>query len=92
MPLLSGLFTLLSGAFDFLVKNPFVMKMLIFGVFTAVIASSLVFAKSLVTPYIVQNELLSLANYFGAINAVSLYVSIVVAGWGAKQVVAFIRS
>ena len=86
------IFTLLTTAFGFLVKNPFVTKMLIFTLFLAIVGGALVYVKSLVTPYIVQNSALSLADYFGALNALSLYISIVVAGWGAKQVVAFTRS
>jgi hypothetical protein len=86
------IFTLLSTAFSFLVRNPLITKMLTFTVFLGVIAAALAFAKNLAAPYIVQNQILSLANYFGAISAVSLYISIIVAGWGAKQVVAFIRS
>ena len=82
----------LATAISFLVKHPFVLKMMLFTTFVAVIGSFLIYVKSLVTPYIVSNSLLSLVSYFGVLDAISLYITIVVAGFGAKQILAFIRS
>jgi len=35
---------------------------------------------------------MTIAAYFGLLDGLSLYVTIVVAGFGVKQVLAFIRS
>ncbi|MBU4109766.1 hypothetical protein KJ988_02065, partial [bacterium] len=61
-------------------------------VFTAVITAFVVYIKGLVAPYIVSSSLMSLAAYFGVLDGLSLYLTIVLAGFGAKQVLAFIRS
>jgi len=92
MPLLLGIFSLLGTGFSFIAKNPFVLKMIIFPFFLGILAFAFIYLKSLVAPYIVNNSLLSLAAYFGIFDAISLYLTIIVAGFGVKQILAFIRS
>ncbi|MFT5874180.1 MAG: hypothetical protein ACI8WT_003140 [Clostridium sp.] len=89
----------LTGIIDFLgtligisVKHPLVTKMLIFTTFVALIGASVTFLKGLVAPYIVSNNMLALAGYFGLLDGLSLFLTIIVAGFGVKQVLAFIRS
>jgi hypothetical protein len=50
------------------------------------------YIKALVIPYIVSNSLMSLASYLGVFDALSLYITIIIAGFGAKQILAFVRS
>jgi hypothetical protein len=92
LPLLFAGFSGIASIVSFLIKHPFVAKMMIFTIFTAVITAVVVYIKGLVAPYIVSNSLMSLAAYFGVLDGLSLYLTIVLAGFGAKQVLAFIRS
>jgi hypothetical protein len=92
MPLL---FTLASGLFSglsLLVKNPFVQKMLLFSFFLGVITASVTYLQSLVSPYISSNPYLTVGAYFGILDGISLYLTIVLAGFGVKQILAFMRS
>ncbi len=84
--------TALATALSFLVKNPFVNKMLIFAFFVAIIKTAISFFVTFVTPYLVNNPLFAVASYFGALDGLSIYITIIVAGFGVKQVLAFIRS
>lgn len=87
-----AILALLTSAFGFLVKHPFVLKMLIFTLFTGLIAFSLSFLFDLVRPYMVSNSIFVVASYLGLLQALALYITIVLAGFGAKQVLAFVRS
>jgi len=89
---LAPVMTFLVAAFTFLVKHPFVLKMMIFTIFTGLIAFALNFMFDLVTPYIVNNGLLVLAVQLGVLQGLALYITIIIAGFGAKQVLAFVRS
>ncbi|MCX6062080.1 MAG: hypothetical protein NT103_07530 [Campylobacterales bacterium] len=86
------IWTLLGSAFAFLVKHPFVLKMMIFAIFTGLVAFALNFMFDQVRPYVVQNSVFVLASYFGVLQAISLYLTIIIAGFGVKQVLAFVRS
>ena len=92
MPIL----TLFGGAFasiiSFLIKHPFVLKMMIFSVFTSLITVAFSYLKDIVSPYVVSNPLLSLPAYFGILDGLSVYITILVAGFGVKQILAFVRS
>jgi hypothetical protein len=83
---------ILGSILGFASKNPIVAKMAIFTIFIAVITSALAFIKALVAPYLVTNSLFAVASYFGILDALSLYLTIIVAGFGVKQVLAFMRS
>ena len=84
--------TAFAGIISFIIKHPFVSKMMIFALFLAVLTTAVTYLQSLVTPYIVNSSILSLGAYFGFLDAISLYLTIVLAGFGVKQVLAFIRS
>ncbi|WP_324170989.1 hypothetical protein [Sulfurimonas sp.] len=89
--LLAG-FSGIASIASFIMKHPFVSKMMIFGVFTALLTLAFTYLKNLVAPYIVGNSLMSLAAYFGVLDGISIYITILVAGFGVKQVLAFVRS
>jgi hypothetical protein len=89
LPALAAAF---AAIITFIIKHPFVSKMMIFGIFTALILAAVNYMLSLAAPYIIDNEILGLAAYFGLFNALSLYMSILIAGWGVKQVLGFVRT
>lgn len=84
--------TILSSLLGFASKNPLVTKMIIFTSFVTLITFTLTFVKGLVAPYLVSNALLGFAGYFGFFDGLSIYLTIIVAGFGVKQVLAFVRS
>ncbi|WP_321777792.1 hypothetical protein [Sulfurimonas sp.] len=92
LPLLFAGFSGLASLAGFIMKHPFVSKMMIFTVFTALLTLAFSHLKGLVSPYIVGNSLMSLAAYFGVLDGISIYLTILVAGFGVKQVLAFVRS
>lgn len=89
IPLIGGF---LASIAPFILKHPFVSKMMIFSVFTAVLYASFTYLKSLVFPHLASNGLFSLAAYFGLFDGLSVYLTILVSGFGVKQILAFIRS
>ena len=62
-PFIAPIISFLVTFFAFLIKHPFVLKMMIFALFTALIASSLTFIFLMVKPYIVSNSIIALALY-----------------------------
>ncbi len=91
-PFIAPIISFLVGVFAFLIKHPFVLKMMIFTIFTALITFVLNFVLGLVTPHIVNNGLFVIASQFGVLQGISLYITIILAGFGAKQVLAFVRA
>lgn len=91
-PFIAPIITFFVSVFAFLIKHPFVLKMMIFAIFTGLITFALNFIFDMVRPYIVSNSIIALASYLGVIQAISLYLTIIIAGFGAKQVLAFVRS
>lgn len=91
-PFIAPIITFLTSAFAFLLKHPFVLKMMIFTIFTGIIAFAINFMFGLVRPYMIQNPIFVIASYLGILQAISLYITIVLAGFGVKQVLAFVRS
>ena len=92
MPLLFGIGTFFASVATFILKHPFVSKMMMFSVFTALLTLASTFLKGLVAPYVVSNSIMALAGYFGILDGISMYLTILVAGFGVKQVLAFVRS
>jgi hypothetical protein len=86
------IWSLLGSAFAFLVKHPFVSKMMIFSLFISLITFVIDFIIGLVAPYIANNGLFVIAAQFGVLQGISLYITIILSGFGAKQVLAFVRS
>jgi len=91
-PLIFTAATAFASIISFIIKHPFVSKMMIFTLFTALITALISYMKLLVAPYIINNSLLSLAAYFGVLDGLSVFLTILIAGFGAKQVLAFVRS
>ncbi|MFH0708737.1 MAG: hypothetical protein V2A75_00885 [Pseudomonadota bacterium] len=92
VPWLAPVISFLTSVFVFLVKHPFVLKMMIFAIFTGLVTYAFHFMVDLVKPYIVSNGLLVMAIQLGVLQGLALFLTIIVAGFGAKQVLAFIRS
>jgi hypothetical protein len=67
-------------------------KILLFTVFVAVISASITFIQNLVSSYLVTNSFFAVASYLGFMDGLSLFLTIIVAGFGAKQILAFVRS
>lgn len=92
IPLLLAGFSGIASIAAFIIRHPFVSKMMIFSIFTGLLTLAISYVKTLVAPYIVGSSLMSLAAYFGIFDAISLYLTIIVSGFGVKQVLAFVRS
>ncbi len=92
MPVIMILVTAFASIVSFIIKHPFVSKMMIFGLFIALVGFGVSYMKDIVAPYIIDNSLFSLAGYFGVLDGLSLYLTIILAGFGMKQILAFIRS
>ena len=82
----------IAGLAGSLIKHPLVTKMLIFSFFIGFIGYVIDYIKYLIPSYIFNNSLFAVASYMGLLDALSLYITIIVAGFGVKQVLAFIRS
>ena len=92
IPLIATGLTAFASIIAFIIKHPFVSKMMIFTIFTALLTLAFSYLKSLVAPYVADNSFMSLAAYFGILDGMSIYITIIVAGFGVKQVLAFVRS
>jgi len=90
--LLAVIVTLFTNLATFILRHPLVVKMLLFTIFLALVHSGINFMADLVTPYIGTNSIIQMAAMFGVMQAISLYITIVLAGFGVKQVIAFLRS
>ncbi len=89
---MKGIGEILGLIFGAVSKNPLIAKMLFFTIFVSVITFALSFLKDLVSPYLVSNNIFAIAGYFGVLDGLNVYITIVVSGFGVKQVLAFIRS
>ena len=89
--LVVGMFAFAS-IISFIIKHPFVLKMMIFAIFVVLITGAITYLQSIVAPYIINNSLLAIAAYFGLLDGISLYLTIVLVGFGVKQILAFVRS
>lgn len=92
LPLLFAGFSGIASIASFIMKHPFVSKMMIFSIFTGLLSLAVAYAKTLVAPYVVNNSLMSLAAYIGILDGIGVYLTIIVSGFGVKQVLAFVRS
>jgi hypothetical protein len=92
MPLIPLIASAFASIIAFIIKHPFVAKMMIFTLFTALLTGAFMYIKSLVAPHIATNSLMALGAYFGFLDGISLYITIIVAGFGVKQILAFVRS
>jgi hypothetical protein len=74
-----------------LTRHPIVTKMLVFTFFVGILTSASAFVLGLVTPYMSAFPYWQFASWLGINNALSLYFSILISGWGVKQVLSFIK-
>jgi len=82
----------ISAVIWFFTRHPFMAKMMIISIFYSLISFMIDYMETLVTPYIVNNNIMSLAAYFGVLDGISVFLTIILTGFGAKQMIAFIRS
>ena len=92
MPIAAWIVSALSSAFAFLVKHPFVTKMMFFAFFAVIIHRAINYLLSLAQHYFLDVSLLNMLCYFGVISAIQLFLSIVISGFAVKQLIAFMRS
>lgn len=92
LPLLFAGFSGIAAIASFIIKHPFISKMMIFSIFVALINAGILYIQSLVTPYISGSDLFGLVVYLGVLDGINLFITIIMAGWGMKQILAFVRS
>lgn len=92
MPLIPLFLGFVASVIGFIIRHPFVSKMMIFALFTGLLGTAISFMLNMAQPYVLQNDLFALAGYLGVLDAISMFLTIVIAGWGVKQVLAFVRS
>ena len=92
MPLIPWIAGLLGSAFSFLVKHPLVLKMMFFPFFIGIILYAVNFFSEWLSPMISSVPGLGYAAYFGALDALAIYLSIVTAGFLVRQVLRFVAS
>ena len=85
--------TAILTALGFLTKNPFVQKMVIFSFFFAVVSYTVEFFLGKASDTLINaSQILILASYLGFLNALKIVFNFLIAGFIAKQILAFIRS
>jgi hypothetical protein len=89
---LGSIFNLLMAFFAIVVKNPIVTKMLFFATFITLLTISINYLLSLVKTYIVNIPILQIAYAFGIIQAISLFISILISGFAVKQLIGFVKN
>lgn len=77
-----GIFSVLK-----VLKHPFISKMVFFPFAIILLQRAITYMTDYVSGYIHSNAITGIAACFGVFDALSLYVSIVVAGWGVKKIV-----
>ena len=85
--------TSILNALGFLTKNPFVQKIFIFGFFFAVVSFVVDFFLNKASSTLINaSQILQLASYLGLLNALKVVLNFLIAGFIAKQILAFLRS
>lgn len=88
-----AIFTAILTALGFLTKNPFVQKIAIFSFFFGIVSFTVDFFLSKASGSLVNaSQILTLASYLGFLNALKIVLNFLIAGFIAKQILAFIRS
>lgn len=68
------------------------IKIGLFAVFVVVLGAFITFTVELVSPYIANIQLLSFAAWLGVLDALMVYITIVVAGWLSKQAIGYFKN
>lgn len=92
MPIAAWLASALTTAFGFLVKHPFVTKMMIFSFFTLTIHRAIYYFLGLANTYFNDSVVLNMLCYFGVVSALQLFLSILISGFAVRQLIAFMRT
>ncbi len=88
-----AIFTAILTALGFLTKNPFLQKMVIFSFFFALVSYTVNFFLGKASGTLINaSQILTLASYLGFLNALKIVFNFLIAGFIAKQILAFIRS
>jgi len=66
------------------------IKILLFPVFLTVLYLAISYVTDMVSPYIVGNQIVSFIAYLGILDALTLYFSILISGWGIKQILNYV--
>ena len=92
MPIAAWIVSALTAAFGFLVKHPFVLKMMYFTFFVLLVHRAIDYFLDFVRPYLQTIPFLNLLCYFGVISAINIFFSFLIAGFAVRQLLAFSRS
>jgi len=92
MPLIPLIAAFFASVIGFIIRHPFVSKMMIFAIFIGLVSTGISYMFSIVQPYIFSSPYLGLLAYLGLVDALSMFLTIIIAGWGVKQILAFVRS
>ncbi|TLP36947.1 hypothetical protein [Arcobacter arenosus] len=93
MPAISAIISAVLSALGFITKNPFLQKMVIFSFFFAVVSYTVDFFLGKASNTLVNaSQILTLASYLGFLNALKVVFNFLIAGFIAKQILAFVRS
>ena len=90
--LIAALVSAVGVAISYLVKHPFVLKMMLFPLFIAVILYAVNWFVDWLMPYLSGVPALGYAAYFGALDGISLYLTIITAGFLVRQVLRFVAT
>jgi len=87
-----NVFTIILSFLGVISKNPIIQKLAIFSFFFGLVSFTVSFFLSKVTSNLSDvSQILTLASYLGFLNALKIVFNFLIAGWIAKQILAFIR-
>jgi len=85
--------TIILNLLGGIAKNPIIQKIAIFSFFFGVVSFTVNFFISKASTNLADiSQILVLASYLGFLNALKIVLNFLIAGFFAKQVLAFIRS
>jgi hypothetical protein len=85
--------TIILNLLGSIAKNPIIQKIAIFSFFFGVVSFTVNFFISKASTNLSDiSQILVLASYLGFLNALKIVLNFLIAGFFAKQVLAFIRS
>ena len=90
--IVAAIVALIVSIAKFILRHPLVVKMLLLSLFLTIITFAINKFVILVSPYIVSNPITQMASAFGVMQGIAIYISIILSGFGVKQVLAFFRT
>ena len=86
-------FTLIFEFLGVIAKNPIVQKIALFGFFFGLLSWSVAFFINIAKANMPDlGVIYDMASYFGLLNAISIYLSLIITSFFVKQILSFIRS